>query len=246
MISAYKLIQEEYQQLILTLILNIIKEKNTIMLSNNNIPTRFQIISSSQDNLFIKYYLQNGCGCVTVILLWFVFVFIGHVGSLFLGLYHILHLKFWQALQDFSYGKDNLLNIFLFIFTLLLSGALTHYWLWIIWGVTEFKADQQKLIIIKKLLIFSIKYTVLKENIYYFLQEKLDKEYILPYKLKIITNQRIYEKEIKSFFNIPVPEYIYYKQIQLLDTHSIEESNWLGKLLADFYEVEFRPANKNT
>ena len=214
------------------------------MLSNNNIPTGFQIISSSHDDLFIKYYGQRSC-CGIVFFLPFIFLFIGHVGILFLGLYHILHLKFWQALQDFSYGEDNLLYIFVYILCLLLLGTATHFWLGMIWGVTEFKADQQKLSITTKLFMCSIKHNILKENIYYFLQEKNENDG-LSYRLKIITNQRIYEKEIKSFFKIPVPEDIYYKQYLLSNTSIIEESNWLGKLLADFYEVEFRPVNKDT
>ncbi|AFZ26868.1 hypothetical protein Cylst_4812 [Cylindrospermum stagnale PCC 7417] len=214
------------------------------MLSNENIPIGFKLFCATPE-LRIRYFAQANC-CVIIFLLPFIVLFMGHIFLLFFTLYEILNIGIVPVMQEIL---QKITEYWIFPFSFLLLGVATSHALWITFGITEFLAVDDSLIVIKRLLWMSKDQEVTRMNIQYFQQVKdggEGEDSFPSWGLELITNQKKYDG------NISIPSWIpestingmIYKKIILLDKQSIEKSDWLGTVLADFYKVEFHSSEK--
>jgi hypothetical protein len=209
------------------------------MLSVDSIPTGFRILSETPV-LRIKFHSQAN-GCMIVFLLPFIAMFLGYVWLLILTLYEILNLSLWQVFQKLPNAIG---NYWWFVFGFLLLSVPTFFALWHIFGMTHFQVSHESLIIVKQLFIIRVKKNIPSPAIRYFNQIKDGGEGMDSFPswgLEIITNQRIYERSISLPSWLPeLSDRQIYKTVMLLDRQSIDKSDWLGRVLADFYEVDYR------
>lgn len=212
------------------------------MLSVDSIPTGFRILSETPV-LRIKYRSQAN-GCMIMFLLPSIAIFFCYVWLLISTLYEILYLSLWQVLQKLPNAIG---NYWWFVFCFLLFGVPTFFALWHTFGITDFQASHESLIIVKQLFGIHLKKNILNTAIRYFNQIKDGGEGMDSFPswgLEIITNQRIYERSIS--FPSWLPQLLdrqIYKTVMLLDRQSIDKSDWLGRVLADFYKVDYRSSN---
>jgi hypothetical protein len=103
----------------------------------------------------------------------------------------------------------------------------TFFVLWLSFGRTEFVVSRENLIVRKKLFAFQREWQIPSEAIEYFEQVK---------------NGGEGEDSFPSWgLNVRAR-----RQIPLLARQPIEKSDWLGRILSEFYQVEFRPCEKRT
>lgn len=195
----------------------------SIMLSTNRVPAGFRIISETPD-LWIRYR-SKGAGLIVAFLIPFVLLFIGFLLSGIFMLQEALKVGFWQLIRTLTEGGIwNLLRIGWFFFCLWCLSIPTLFMLWFIFGITEFRASQNSLVVIHRFLGFSSKEQISSHTIQSFLQIKDGGENMdsFPSWGLLIANQRVI----------------------LLARQPIEKSDWLGRMLADFYRVQFVPSEK--
>ena len=216
------------------------------MLSNDNLPAGFKILSETPE-LRIKY-LSQANGCLILFFLPFIALFLGHIWLLILVAQEILNFGLWQAIQKLPHKNW---DFCLFLFSFLLLGAITVFALWFTFGITEFKASRESLVVSKKLFGMSKKNRIPTINIQYFYQIKdggEDMDSFPSWGLEVVTNHKIHERTISFPSWIQADENtinrLIYKTIVLLSKQPIDKSDWLGRVLADFYKVEFRMTEK--
>ncbi|NJN85242.1 MAG: hypothetical protein HC881_01545 [Leptolyngbyaceae cyanobacterium SL_7_1] len=197
-----------------------------MMLSTNRIPAGFRIISETPD-LWIRYR-SKGTGLIVAFMVPFVLMFIGFLLSGFFTLQEALQVGLWQSIrlltEDGSWSLFlNLLSIGWFFFCLWIFSIPTLLMLWFIFGITEFRASQDSLVVVHRFLGFSSKKQILSHTIQSFVQIKDGGENMDSFpswRLFVIANPKVW----------------------LLARQPIEKSDWLGRVLADFYRVQFVPS----
>ena len=218
------------------------------MFNPTEIPKQFKVFSIQTD-LRISFPGQIWPTMfVSILLLPFVALFVGHFIFICLGLYEILHLNLEKAIDFFSYGTNNFWQLLTFVFAFSLLGAVTFCWLWIIFGFYEIRATEESLTTISKMLGMSWKKSVLTKEIRYFNQFlKRDGEGEDTWDLEIVTNQKLFDEEQsypswfpKKWVSADMLVRMNYKTVQLYSHSSPKPTEWLGKTLARFYRVEFK------
>jgi hypothetical protein len=210
----------------------------------NNIPSEFQVLSTKPE-LRIQYLMPLGSRIfLFLFFLPFFVVFILHLWSLFLAVRELANLRFWQAMQMLGYNSNDPWQILLFVFTFSLLGVAFGSGMWCILGVTEVCATHKSLTISYKLLGFSRNISVLSRNIRYFNQFLNTSSEGYFWDVEVVTNQRRFDKYQSFPVWIPAkPDMVTrlnYKTIPLYSHTNPNPSKWLGRVLADFYRVEFQ------
>jgi len=210
----------------------------------NNIPSEFQVLSTKPE-LRIQYLMPLGSRIfLFLFFLPFFVVFILHLWSLFLAVRELANLRFWQAMQMLGYNSNDPWQILVFVFTFSLLGAAFGSGMWCILGVTEVCATHKSLTISYKLLGFSRNISVLSRNIRYFNQFLNTSSEGYFWDVEVVTNQRRFDKYQSFPVWIPAkPDMVTrlnYKTIPLYSHTNPNPSKWLGRVLADFYRVEFQ------
>jgi hypothetical protein len=204
-------------------------------------------VLSTKPELRIQYLMPLGSRILPFFFfLPFCVLFIGHLWILFLAVREIANLRFWQAMQMLGYNSNAPWNILLFVFSFSLLGVAFGTWLWCILGVTEVGATHKSLTISYKLLGFSRNISVLSRNIRYF-NQFLNISESTSWDLEVVTNQRLSDKyqsfPVWDLANRVSPDRVTrlnYKTIPLYTHTNPNPSKWLGRVLADFYIVEFQ------
>jgi len=212
----------------------------------NNIPSEFQVLSTKPE-LRIQYLMPLGSRIfLFLFFLPFFVLFILHLWSLFLAVREIANLRFWQAMQMLGYNSNAPWNILGFVFTFSLLGVAFGSGMWGILGATEVCATHKSLTISYKLLGFSRNISVLSRNIRYF-NQFLNISESTSWDLEVVTNQRLSDKyqsfPVWDLANGVSPDMVTrlnYKTIPLYSHTNPNPSKWLGRVLADFYRVEFQ------
>jgi hypothetical protein len=210
----------------------------------NNIPSEFQVLSTKPE-LRIQYLMPPG-GRIFLFLFFLPFfvLFILHLWSLFLAVRELANLRFWQAMQMLGYNSNDPGNILLFVFTFSLLGAAFGSGMWCILGVTEVCATHKSLTISYKLLGFSRNISVSSRNIRYFNQFLNTSSEGNFWDVEVVTNQKRFDKYQSFPIWIPAkPDMVTrlnYKTIPLYSHTNPNPSKWLGRVLADFYRLEFQ------
>ncbi|NJN57779.1 MAG: hypothetical protein HC879_09900 [Leptolyngbyaceae cyanobacterium SL_5_9] len=155
----------------------------------------------------------------------FMLMFIGFLLSGFFTLQELLRVGLWQSIRLLI--EDGIWNLFLnllsigwFFFYLWILGIFTLWTLWFIFGITEFRASQDSLVVVYRFLGFSSKKQIPGYTIRSFAQSKDGGENMDSFPgwgLLVIANQ----------------------EVELLQRQPLEKSDWLGRVLADFYRVQF-------
>lgn len=210
----------------------------------NNIPSEFEVLSTKPE-LRIQYLMPLGSRIfLFLFFLPFFVLFILHLWSLFLALLEIANLRFWQAMQMLGYNSKDPWQILLFVFTFSLLGVAFGSGMWCILGVTEVCATHQSLTISYKLRGFSRNISVSSRNIRYFNQFLNTSSEGYFWDVEVVTNQRRFDKYQSFPVWIPAkPDMVTrlnYKTIPLYSHTNPNPSKWLGRVLADFYRVEFQ------
>lgn len=148
----------------------------------------------------------------------------------------ILQPAFWQAIQNFSSHERNdflLLIGFPYFMGIMFSGFTIYELVWSLWGISEFRASPEKLIVSHQLWGISRTHLILRDSLLYFQEYQIlkHKQNNPTWTLKAITNQR-------RFF-------LFHFQVVLLQGKSIQQSDWLGTRLANFYQVKFLPSKRS-
>jgi hypothetical protein len=213
----------------------------------NQIPPDFKVFSTEPE-LKIRYStgVADKC-CLLIFFILFFFIFAGHCFILLWGLYELLNLHFSQAIQIWSYDSNNIWSMLMFFGTLFLLGFVSWALVWGILGVTQIHATQESLTIIYQLLGTSRKISVLATNISYFNQFLNRSSEAESWDLEIVTKQKLYATDISyprwfpaKFISEDDVIRMNYKTINLYGHTHPHPSEWLGKVLADFYQVEFK------
>lgn len=212
----------------------------------NNIPSEFQVLSTKPE-LRIQYLMPLGSRILPFFFfLPFCVLFIGHLWILFLAVREIANLRFWQAMQMLCYNSNAPWNILLFVFTFSFLGVASGSGMWCLLGVTEVCATHKSLTISYKLLGFSRNISVLSRNIRYF-HQLLNISESTSWDLEVVTNQRLSDKyqsfPVWDLANRVSPDRVTrlnYKTIPLYSHTNPNPSKWLGRVLADFYRLEFQ------
>ena len=223
------------------------------MSSRNKIPSQFQVLSI-QPELRIRYVSRIFHRIFFLFFfLPFFGLFIGHCLVLFWGLYEVLNLRLWQAVQVLAYGTNNswFLLIFVVIFSLL--GVASYAGLWSLLGIIELHAIGECLTIIYRLLGMSREISISTDNIQCFHQFfGRDSESGNLWNLEVVTNQRRSDR-IQSFpawipakwISADMVTRLNYKTVNLYAHINPDPTEWLGRLLADFYRVEFQSTSQS-
>jgi hypothetical protein len=220
------------------------------MLNLNKIPSEFQVFST-QPYLRIRYSIPLWAKILHgLFLLPFLILFALNCWILFGVLHEILNLRFWQAIQILSYDTNNPWFVLGFVFTFFLLGVASGVWLWCLLGVIELHATRESLTIIYRLLGISRRISVLAGNIRYF-NQFLDRSEGDSWELEIVTNQRLSDKNLSfpawfpaKWMSEDILTRMNYKTIHLCAYSKPNPSEWLGKVLADFYKVEFQSTDR--
>jgi hypothetical protein len=213
----------------------------------NQIPPEFKVFSTEPE---LKMRYSTGVaakGCLLIFSIPFFFIFAGHCFILLWGLYELLNLRFSQAIQIWSYDSNNIWSMLMFFGTLFLFGSACWALVWNILGVTQIHATQESLTIIYQLLGMSHEISVLASNISYFNQFLNRTSEADSWDLEIVTKQKLYATDRSyprwfpaKFISEDDVIRMNYKTINLYSHTHHHPSEWLGKVLADFYQVEFK------
>ncbi|WP_414529436.1 hypothetical protein [Nodularia chucula] len=118
---------------------------------------------------------------------------------------------------------------------------------WGILGITQLHATQESLTIIYQLLGMYRKISVLATNISYFNQFLNKSSEGDSWDLVVVTNHKLYDKDLSfpawfsaKWVSADMLIRMNYQTISLCAYTSYHPSEWLGKVLAEFYQVEFK------
>lgn len=221
----------------------------SLMSNFHEIQAQFKVFST-QPELRIRYSDPIWLKILVLLCFWPIWIlFAGHCWILFVGLHELLNLRFWQAIQIFSYNTNNLWNVLFFAFTFFLLGVASKVLLWVQLGITELYATRESLTIIGRWRLLGISHetSVLANDIRYFNQFLNRSGEGDSWELEVVRNQRLSDKDgsSPSWFaaervSADMVTRINYKTVVLYSHGSPNPSYWLGRVLADFYQVEFR------
>jgi hypothetical protein len=225
------------------------------MYNLDRIPREFQVFST-QPEIRIRYRISLGIKILFfLVLLPFFVLFTGHCFLLFLGLHAILNGRFWEGIQIFVYNSNNPWFILVFIFSLLLLSLASFFWLYLLLGITELYATDRSLTITYKMLGMFYKKSLLTSDIGYFNQFLNKTGEADSWDLEAISKRRISDKNISfpawvpaKWISADMVTRMNYKTMRLYSHANPYPTEWLGRVLANFYRVEFRltaPANSS-
>lgn len=213
----------------------------------NEIPEEFQVLSIRPDLRIRSFIPIFQKAFVLLFFLPFFVLFAYHSWMFLGGLYEILHLRLLQGIQVFSYDTGNPWSILTFFFTFFGLGFAFCFGLWLLLGVTEIHATYHSLTVSYKLLGISCKVFILVKDIHYFNQFLNGYSERESWKLEIVTNQRLSDRIqfLPAWFllkgvSTDMITGINYKTVHLFACENPNSTEWLGRLLAGFYEVEFQ------
>ncbi|MEM7594579.1 MAG: hypothetical protein AAF383_24270 [Cyanobacteria bacterium P01_A01_bin.83] len=227
-------------------------KKNNLEYINlfRNTPHQFKVISI-QPELIVQHKKNLGDKMMsTIFVLPFAIIFIGHCFILICGLAAILTLNFRNFFYFISYGKNNFLYVLVFIFTFLLLGTLGSTLLASLFREgRKLSATSQSLTIIDRSLLakkFDREVSISSENIDCFKRFHLsDGMSGDSWKIKVITNQALYDQNVsfpnwfpQGWITQDLLDKINY-QIEIFSFSNPRSVDWLGKVLAEFYDVEY-------
>ena len=213
------------------------------ILNPDNIPSGFRIIQKPPE-LQIEYRSKpNGCVIVlilplAVLSLMYAVLSLGYVvvGFILLSeaINDIPNLGLLRSVQNWLHSL-NWWDLLGCISASLLFGVIAHYLMWKSFGVTNFLASRNRLIIDRNLFGMHSTKNIASIHVKYFErvntggEGKIDMDPGPNWGLRLITNQKskIFAKKVISYELIALGA-------------SVESSDWLGRMLADFYQVEFR------
>ena len=136
---------------------------------------------------------------------------------------------FWEFKSGVIYFDENrfsLPGLAFIILGLLAIGMIIYELVWSIFGISEFRAFPEKLMVKHQLFGISRTHLILNNSLVHLQEYRImHDDHISGWTLKAITKQR-------RFF----PSF---SQIILLNKKPLTYSNWLGMVLADFYKVKF-------
>lgn len=218
----------------------------------NQIPNGFQVLSTKPE-LRIRYFnpILNKI-CFLLFILPFLVLFAGHCLILLLGLYEAFNLRFWQVVQILSYNTNNPSYVLLFVFSFLLLGFASYAGLWSLLGVTELQAAHESLTISYRLLGMSREIHISTEDIQFFNQFLIRHGAGDSWELEVVTNQRRFDRA-ESFpawvpakwISADMVTRMNYKTVSLCARPHPNPTEWLGRLLADFYRVNLKLASES-
>ncbi len=213
----------------------------------NKIPGEFRVLST-QPELRIRYHSRIWLKALMLLMfLPFFFVFLGHMWIILFAFYEMVHFRIWQGINLFSYDTGNPWFFLIFLFTFGLLSVVCWAALWALLGVTEIDAKSDSLTISYRLLGISRKTSFLTRDIRYF-NQFLDKSSEgNSYHVEVVTNQRLFNEDrtLPAWFpakwiSADMSTRMNYKTINLYGHPNSKPSEWLGRILADFYRVEFK------
>jgi hypothetical protein len=137
---------------------------------------------------------------------------------------------FWHfpraAYLYFDANRFSLPGLVAIILWLFAPVLIIYKLVWSIFGIIEFRASPEKLIVKHQLFGISRTHLIGRDSLLYFKKyEIIAKGQTHGWTLKALTNQ-------KKFF-------LLHSKIVLLNTKPFKYSDWLGTVLADFYQVKF-------
>lgn len=216
-----------------------------------NIPSQFIVISTQPELIIVDKPNLTGKIFSTIFMLPFVILFIGHCFILIYALLIILTFNFRNFLYILSYGKDNFLYVFVFIFTFFLLLVAASSTLVSLFGKgRKIHATLQSLTIIDRSWLaekFDREVSVLAENIDYFKRFHLsDGMTGDSWKIEVITNQKLYDQDVsfpswfpQGWITQDLLTKINYQTIEIFSFSHPRSVDWLGKVLAEFYSVDY-------
>lgn len=218
-----------------------------LMSNLNQIPREFRVLST-QPELRIRYSNRISHQiCLSLLLLPFSLLFIGHSWILLSGLYEILNLRVWQGIQIFSYDTGNFWFVLTFVFAFFGLGVVFWFGLWSLLGVTKIHASFDSLTISYNLLGMSHKISVLTKDIKYLNQFLNKNSEGNCWDLEIVMNLKTSNKDWSfpawfpaKWVSEDMVIRMNYKTIHLYAHANPNPSEWLGNVLADFYRVGFQ------
>ncbi len=215
--------------------------KRQIMSNFTAIPLGFQVLST-QPNLHIRYYRSTSAriliGCFVFP---FFVLFILHGVALLRALHHVFNLQFEQALFAIRYDATSG-SVFPFIFSFVILGTASWIGIWWLLGRTELRATNDALLVAYNFLGVVVQKQISPRTIRYFNQVNNRSGEGEVWALEAVTNQRRIQQTIEfpSSVSADAVARSTYKTIYLYTNGDCRQSAWLGRVLAEFYGVEFR------
>ena len=216
-----------------------------------NIPSQFKVLSTQPELIIIDKPNPIGKITLTIFMLPFVILFIGHCFMLIYGLFAILTFNFREFFYIISYGKDDFFYIFVFVFTFLLLLVAASSALVSLFGQgRKIHATLQSLTIIDRFGFggkFDREVSILAENIDRFKRFHLsDGVNGDSWKIEVITNQKLYDRDVsfpswfpQRWITQDLLTKINYQTIEIFSFSHPRSVDWLGKVLAEFYSVDY-------
>lgn len=213
------------------------------MLSSNKVPKGFKILSEFPI-LVIQYHERLSLYPIKVILI--IIVTFLTISAFIVGCWlsieplSALPNRIWQPdFWDFPrageiYLDENRFSVesllFIILFLSVPTGMVISDLIWSVFGIIEYRAFPEKLIVKYQLLGMSRTYLIPRDSLLYFQEYKIGGGEGTSYYwvLKAITNQ-------KRFF-------FWRSEITLLSKKPMKYNDWLRSVLADFYQVKFLPS----
>jgi hypothetical protein len=205
------------------------------------IPKGFRILSESPV-LRIKYRMQlNGCFFIPwsiAMIFAFLLVFMALVSIL----EKLVHSDLEQVIQNLH---ENAIFYCIVLLFNIAFGAVVFYIFWIVFGITDFQASCESLTVVNQLFGINLHIKIFSRNeIRYFKLIEFDSDgfYSFPrWGLKLVTNEEMIDR-YKFIDLILEPQY---KSFVMLGVENIGEVNWLGKILARFYQLNYYTTKLN-
>lgn len=213
-----------------------------LMANRQTPPREFQVLSIEPE---LKLRCFNSISekiCFLLLISPFILIFIGHCAIFLIGIYELIHLRWQSAIYIFSYARDNPWYMLYFIFAFLLLGLFLNTACWSIFGVTEIVVNRESLKIIHKMFDFTYGDEIPAREINYFHQFINNSGEASSWDLEVVSH-RINPGQYRIGSQWLTPEMltrISYKVIHLYTHPKPEPSVWLGRILAEFYQVEFK------
>lgn len=212
------------------------------MLSNHKIPKGFKILSE-YPILIIQYHERRSLYPLKtffIIMAMFLTISAFIIGC-WLSIeplsalpHRIEQPDFWEFKSSgviyFDENRFSLPGLAAIILGLFAIGMIIYELVWSIFGISEFRAFPEKLIVKHRLFGIGRTHLILRNSLLHFQEYRIrHDDHISGWTLKAISKQRGF-----SFFH---------SQIMLINKKPLKYSDWLGSVLADFYKVKFLPSS---
>lgn len=213
----------------------------------SEVPLGFRVLSTHPD-LRIRFHHSIGSrilmGCFV---LPFFVLFILHAAALLRAVHHAFNFQFEQALLALCYGANNFWAVLLFIFVFALLSIISWAGVWSLLGRTKLQAAHDSLVVVYKLLGFTVQKRISSHTIEYFNQFDNSNSVNDSWVLEAVTHEKRFQQDLEYPSWIPADTMTRstYKTIHLYTSDNSDQTAWLGRVLAEFYGVEFRSVNQS-